>query len=251
MATKPSLVPSPFLFTSEKELQNSDGKWYPMWLNPQTFNFTYKPNSSEQLTNTGYEFYHWQNSLPTISFSGVSGWLFSEASQEGEQNTTITYQLTSSLGTTITAGDIFTPALSTAFGGNSVKEALRTAATTGLESPPTANLNSARLFFERLQRVATQEKFFYDSTLGYERFNLRKLIIFTKAQPDGKELLGIFKSFTIQEGKEDSQMIPYNCTFLVFAGLEEIGSGGDEIQFLQKFSSNSFFGLRPASSTLG
>lgn len=239
-----SLSLTPFLFTSSKELARTsgentigDGKWYIMWINPESIKFDFKPNASQVYTKKGYEYFHWHNTLPKIEFSGVSGWLFSDlANEDIIGQTSFTRQFFESLQTgNITQEAIVNPVL------NNMKSEINSAFTEGIETPRTVIQNSAKLYIQRLQKIALQERFFFDTNRGYEVYNVKKLKIFTKAYQDGRELQGFFTSFHIPENADDVQYVKYSASFTVQSGLEvkEL----ETLNLLKKFRSNSFLGL--------
>jgi hypothetical protein len=250
IVAKTSLSLTPFLFTSEKELQatkveggTGEGSWFAMWINPQSINIDFKTNAAQRYTGKGYEYFHWHNALPVVTFEGVSGWLFSDlGGQEGGTFTGNFFKSVFELKKP-TKESVVDPVLQQAFPGSEdgAKSALSRAFNDGIESVSTVIANSARLFVQRMQRVALQEKFYFDTERGYTIYNNRKIRIFTKAYPEGKDLEGYFTSFSIPESADDVQYVKYQATFVVEKGLEVKET--EQFSLLQKFRSKSFFGL--------
>jgi len=221
-----SLIPKPFLFTSDKEFSDTSGKWYVMWINPQSLTIAFMSNEKVSYRKGGYGVLHWKNRLPTIKFSGVSGWVlrpddfFSPGTNPNSAK-----QWWTKLTSTPTFRELSDPDLANAFqvnGQTSLRQALADLNKVG-ETPSTVQFNDARVFVNRLRRVALQEKYYYDVESGLFVYNSRRLVIFTKRYPEGKEIEGFFTDFNIPEAAEDAQMIRYSASFTVTSGLEEKG----------------------------
>lgn len=232
----------PFIFTSEKEQEKAGGLWYAMWVNPSSLELGYGPNHSVVYTKGGYGFLHWKNKPPTLSFKGVSGWLrpnfVGDSGVLGEASTIESWSIGDLPETGVIAGinkvtkDFFRESLQQTFLESNILPGIMIGEK-GIEDPQTAPTNNPRLFVRRLQRVATQEKY-YVTTLGNTIPNTRKIKIFSKFFPGGVVVNGNFTSFQIVENAKDSQLINYSISFLVQDGLSVDSEGGTSLETLFK-----------------
>jgi hypothetical protein len=228
---------TPFLFTSDQELNKTLNAWYVMWINPNSITIDFATNQTQVLTKGGYGWYHWQNVPPRVSFSGVSGWVYKEGHDSLARKA---LNILTGQDEKLQLEDFVSPQLSNALSGfKGIKQQANDATNAkkvgglikdtaynlqriekALETPRTVLKNSARIFTSRLQRIALQPMYFNDTLLGYRRFNPKYIFIYTKKYPEGKKLQGFFPTFRIPETAEDPQFIRYDATFVVEKGLE-------------------------------
>jgi len=237
---------SPFAFTSEKELSESSS-WFLMWINPQTLNYDFQNQQSEFLVSEGYGYQHWQGKLPKINFSGKSGYLFGQQNVANIPNAGSPENFDSASGTfTKVQGSAALSGIETAqkkmeeskffefSGSNKAKKQTNFTSVKAREAGSQLIFTGSTVFYRRLQRIALEEKFFFDTSKGYRRYNKKYLKIFTKNHPQGLTLGGFFDSFEIAEDAMDVIAIPYTCSFVVQEGLNH--DDFDELDMLNYFN---------------
>lgn len=246
---------TPFLFSSDKELQSNKNRWYVMWINPSSIEMSFSANRVMETTKAGYIFLNWKNKPVELTFTGVSGWVRTQTTLEqiGNQISKGNKSATESIAQTkqnedkslsFSFGKAFIDAasqVSTSFnkgfltpiqqlssGGNiDFFDTLESIAKLG-EDENTVTENNPRLFFDRLRRVALQDKYYGYRTKDpltnrdviFTRYNQRKLLIYTKRYPQGTMISGFFTDFSVPEDAQNSEMITYSARFVVESGLD-------------------------------
>lgn len=200
---------TPFLFTSDQVLYKNFDSWYVMWINPESVQINFGPPQSNQVqTRNGFAVVHWYNKLATISFSGQSGYVLWESARvQTPGSGSVLDALAKSFTDTFSQQNI----LKMWNGANASERAGLT-----LEQP-----QDPRDFINKLRTVVLSPMYYYDRN-GFEHYNSKKLLVYTKQYPAGVTLDGFFNSFDIGEKATDNWTIPYNASFTVERGL--IGS---------------------------
>jgi len=191
-----------FLFTSTRELEQTH-QWMEMYINPESISFPRKTLQNKINTKGGIVVLHWKQDLPEIDCSGKSGWILQPSILQD-----------------------FTHELKSEFKGIEYKIDIKKAAQQTLAKNSQSlmqnivNLKSsnitmnARDFVTQLQLIALEPMTYFDDS-GVEKFNTKKLMIYTKRYPYGLILNGYFTSFDIDENANDAQIIPYKFHFVI------------------------------------
>ncbi len=199
-----SIALSPIGFLLEKISKFAgEAIFQEMFLNPDKLDISYRIPNSKNETKGGVIVHHWRPEIPQIKMSGKVGWV---------RRASILDSAVNRAAEALVGGQNVGTAIADSFGDfgnplNSVAEFQR------FREQSRALVNSPRKFMEDLETLALSPMYYIDPSTGVERYNSKRIVIFTKRYPEGAVLDGYFDDFRINETGKDAETIPYSFTF--------------------------------------
>lgn len=198
-----------------------------MYVNPDSFSMGYVITNTLKETRGGVIINHWRPQLPQVSMSGVVGWIRDESLLNSAVN-----NFAKALVGGQNAGKAFTSTISNNFAG--VGSPFSSLGALQRFREKSRNLsNSPRKFLDNLQTLALSPMYYFDDK-GIQRYNTKKLVVFTKRYPDGAILSGFFNEFSFDEKGNDAETIRYSLKFVV-TGIERVDLSVRLGQFIAPF----------------
>jgi hypothetical protein len=178
-----------------------------MYLNPSSMKISYHTPNTKKETVGGVIVNHWRAQVPVAMFSGAVGWI--------KRDSLFDAAINDSLKALVSGGDVGA-AFGSQFSGfkdiNFKSNVIR--ATKQAREKLKDLVNSPRKFMDELQNLALSPMYYADSD-GIERYNTKKIVIFSKRYPDGAVLEGYFDEFSYAEAGKDSETIKYEFKFVI------------------------------------
>ena len=200
---------TPFLFTSEREIAET-GRWFEMYINPETVNISTKPINSKTHTKRAIVTTHWRNDHPELKASGKSGWILKPSilEQVGKEAIRDILDPKKTVDYVKKYGDKLQEDVTNI--GKGVK-----AGNLNFVNTKSANITiTPRDFISQLHQIALEDMYYIDEN-QVEHYNAKKLQIYTKRYPRGIIIDGYFSDFTIPENANDPQAISYDFSFVI------------------------------------
>lgn len=178
-----------------------------MYLNPNSMKISYHIPNSKKETDGGVIVNHYRAQVPVAQFSGAVGWI--------KRDSLFDSAINDSLKALVSGGDVGA-AFGSKFSGfkdiNFKSNVIR--ATKQAREKLKDLVNSPRKFMDELQNLALSPMYYADSD-GIERYNTKKIVVFSKRYPDGAVFEGYFEDFSYGEAGKDSETIKYEFKFVI------------------------------------